>query len=145
MKRKEPEREIQTTIVKALRDYNDALPDHKRVAFWHVPNGGKRHIRTATKLKADGVLPGVADLHFCLPGGKLACLELKSKKGQLSPEQKAFRDTITALQGWWGVAHSIDEAMGILAAWGCLPSECGRGRSDMSSGRKSKASLIAAG
>ena len=138
MKRKEPEREIQTAIVKELRK-------HCPYPWFAVPNGGKRHIRVATKLKAEGVRPGVTDLVFVLPGGRFAGLELKAGKNGLSEHQKAFRDSITAIQGWWNVANSFDEAMGILAAWGCLPSECGRGRSDMSSGRKSKASLIAAG
>lgn len=133
-KRAEPERKIQTAIVKALRQ-------HCPHPWFAVPNGGARHIRVATKLKAEGVNPGVPDLVFVLPGGRFAGLELKSEDGRLSAHQKAFRDAITVRQGWWNVAHSIDEAWGILAAWGCLPSEC----TATSSGRKSKATLISAG
>lgn len=114
MKRKSPEHDLQVAIVNALRSY---CPH----PWFAVPNGGHRHIRTATKLKAEGVRPGVPDLCFVLPGGRFAGLELKSKKGRLSPEQKAFRDAVTALQGWWHVANSIEEAWQILATWGCLP------------------------
>lgn len=115
-KRQSPEHKIQTAIVKALHQ-------HCPHPWFAVPNGGKRHVITAVKLKAEGVRPGVPDLCFILPGGRFAGLELKSEKGILSEHQKAFRDAITTRQGWWGVAHSVDEAYGILAAWGCLPSE----------------------
>ena len=111
-----PERAIQPAIVKALRQ-------HCRFPWFAVPNGGKRHVHTAIKLKAEGVRAGVPDLVFILPGGRFAGLELKAENGRLSDAQKQFRDEVTAIQGWWNVAHSIDEAYGILAAWGCLPSE----------------------
>ena len=119
MKRKEPEHELQKALVKELHR-------HCRVYWFSIPNGGKRHIRVASKLKAEGLRPGVADLCFILPGGRAAFLELKSAKGVLSDEQKAFRDAITVSQAWWNVARSLDEAWGILAAWGCLPSEARR-------------------
>lgn len=111
---KSPEDDIQAAIA-------DALREHCRCVWWHTPNGGKRHIRTAKKLKTAGVRPGVPDLCFVLPGGRFAGLELKSKKGVLSETQKAFRNDVTALQGWWGMARSIEEAWDILAVWGCLP------------------------
>lgn len=118
-KRASPERAIQTAIVKALHQ-------HCKFPWFAVPNGGKRHVHTAIKLKAEGVRAGVPDLVFVLPGGRFAGLELKAEKGRLSDAQKEWRDRITALCGWWNVAHSIDEAWGILAAWGCLPSEVKR-------------------
>lgn len=116
MKRREPEREIQTAIVKALRK-------HCPHPWFAVPNGGARHIRVAAKLKAEGVRPGVPDLCFVLPGGHFAGLELKSEKGRLSEHQIEFRDAALQIGAHWEVAHSFDEAYGILAAWGCLPSE----------------------
>jgi hypothetical protein len=115
-RRASPEHSIQVAIA-------GALDEHCKHLWWAVENGGKRHIRSAQKLKRAGVRPGVPDLHFVLPGGRLACLELKAEKGRLSPAQEDFRDRLTAAQGWWGVAYSVDEAFGILAAWGCLPSE----------------------
>ena len=134
-KRAEPERKIQTAIVKALRQ-------HCPHPWFAVPNGGARHIRVATKLKAEGVNPGVPDLVFVLPPhGKFAGLELKSEKGRLSEHQIEWRQKLQAACAYWNVAHSIDEAWGILAAWGCLPSEC----TATSNGRKSKATLISAG
>lgn len=118
-KRAQPEREIQVKLVKELRK-------HCPYPFFAVPNGGKRDIRVATKLKAEGVQPGVTDLVFVLPGGRFAGLELKAGKNGLTPHQVEFRQRVQAQQGWWGIAHSFDEAYGILAAWGCLPSEAKR-------------------
>lgn len=117
MKRAQPEREIQVKLVKELRKYC-------RVPWFAVPNGGKRHIAVATKLKAEGVNPGVPDLVFVIPPhGRFAGLELKSEKGVLSEHQMEWRQKLQAACAWWGIAHSFDEAYGILAAWGCLPSE----------------------
>ena len=58
-----------------------------------IPNGGKRDIRTAAMLKAEGVKPGVPDI--CLPvprGGKHGLyIELKRRKGgTVSKAQEAW-------------------------------------------------------
>ena len=58
-----------------------------RGLLWHVPNGGER--ADGNKLKAMGVVPGVADLHFFYKG-KLNIFELKSEKGSLSPAQELW-------------------------------------------------------
>lgn len=118
-KRQAPERAIQTAIVKALRKH--AKPHLCR--WFAVPNGGHRHLYTATKLKAEGTQRGTPDLCFVLPPrGRIAFLELKSDTGRLSPAQIEFRDDVTALGALYAVAHSTDEAWGVLAAWGVLPS-----------------------
>lgn len=116
-RRASPEHSIQVAIA-------GALDEHCKHLWWAVENGGKRHIRSAQKLKRAGVRPGVPDLHFVLPPkGQLACLELKAEGGRVSDAQNDFRDQLIASGGRWEVAYSIDEAFGILAAWGCLPSE----------------------
>lgn len=115
-KRKSPEHDLQVRLVRAI----NASSRHLN---WAVPNGGYRHLLTATKLRAEGVRRGIPDLHFVLPpSGRLACLELKSESGRLSPEQKNFRDRLLADGGLWEVANSFDEAWGVLAAWGVVPS-----------------------
>lgn len=115
-KRKAPEHRFQVSLVKVLRQ-------HSLVVTWHsIPNGGYRHLYTATKLKAEGARAGVPDLVFVLPPiGRTAYLELKAKGGSLSQEQKHFRDFARADGALWECAKNIDEAYGILAAWGVLP------------------------
>jgi hypothetical protein len=98
-----------------------------RVAYWHTPNGEWRDIKTGAKLKAMGVLPGVADLFFLwsIPVSVVAephvrkfpqnlFLELKRHGEDLSPEQEHFRDLVTAHAAFYEVADSIDVAIAIL-------------------------------
>lgn len=85
-----------------------------------VPNGEKRHISVASRLKAEGVRRGTPDIFICLPEGRIAWLEMKAAKGSLSPEQKAFRDKVLALGHFWAVAKTVDEALEHLTKWNAL-------------------------
>jgi len=67
-----------------------ACPEIYKVTF-AIPNGGKRDIGTATKLKKEGVKAGVPDIFIAMPifnrtGG--CFIEMKSKKGSVSAAQK---------------------------------------------------------
>lgn len=76
------------------------------------------------RLKKRGVIAGVPDLTFILPGGHIAYIELKPDKdaygdrGYLSKEQRAFRDRVESIGAWFALARSIEEVEGILSAWG---------------------------
>lgn len=59
------------------------------VLAFHVPNGEKRDPRTAAKLQAMGVRPGVSDL-VVIVGGRAHFIELKTEKGRVSVDQKVF-------------------------------------------------------
>lgn len=120
-KRAAPERAIQVAIVKALKKY----ASRDRCYWFAVPNGGYRHVYTASKLKAEGTRRGTPDLCFVLPFGQAAFLELKAEKGRQSPEQILFETDVTHLGARYEVAHSIDEAWGILSGWGVLPTAVG--------------------
>jgi len=65
-----------------------------RLPYFAIPNGGKRHVVTAKKLKAEGVRAGVPDLAIMIPRGVHHGLfvEMKVKKGGVeSKPQKAWR------------------------------------------------------
>lgn len=63
------------------------------VMIFAIPNGGARNIVTAKKLKAEGVLPGVADLYILK---WRLWIEMKRRKGGvLSKEQKEFCEYVT--------------------------------------------------
>lgn len=64
---------------------NKRFPEHRVSAS---PNGGKRHIRTAITLKAEGVSKGFPDLS--IPSLFLYIEMKKEKGGQVSKEQKAW-------------------------------------------------------
>lgn len=93
------------------------------VVYFHVANGEERDDRVAAKLKAMGVLPGVADLVFVWLGEarlQLLFLELKRRGAKLEPEQRTFADRIRAAGADYDMADNIDTALDILSRRGIL-------------------------
>lgn len=82
-----------------------------------VPNGSYRNKATAGKLKAEGVVAGVADLILLTPcitiDGVMAfhglCIEMKTKTGKQSPEQKKWQYKVMQHGYDYQVARSLDE------------------------------------
>lgn len=58
--------------------------------MYHIPNGGKRNITTAKRLKAEGVKAGVPDIHLPVArhGFHGLYIELKKKKGNSTTENQ---------------------------------------------------------
>ena len=88
--------------------------------WFAIPNGERRSIGVAVRLKKQGVRRGSPDLCIMLENGRVAWLELKIKGGQLSPDQKLFRDKARSLGHAWGMAKTMDEAIDFLASVGAL-------------------------
>ena len=97
-----------------------AHPELRGLLF-AIPNGGERSKATAGKLKAEGVVAGVADLILLVPqwfttwrgqqGCKFAglCIEMKTKQGYQSPEQKAWQAIVEQYGYKYAVCRSIDQ------------------------------------
>jgi len=85
-----------------------------------VPNGGPRSKASAGRLKAMGVLPGVADLMFILNDGSAAAMELKIPGGVQSPAQKDFEARCHKIGAPYVICSDLDNALSILEAWGVL-------------------------
>ena len=82
-----------------------------------IPNGGKRDIRTAAMLKAEGVKPGVPDLCLPVPRGGFHGLyiELKRRKGgTVSKEQQAWIDALKEQHYWCAVCHGWECARDVI-------------------------------
>lgn len=102
-----------------------------------IPNGGARSKATAGKLKAEGVVAGVADLILLVPrfgfphiiegntDGIVSyvgtdeiccalCIEMKTAKGRQSPEQKEWQAKVEAQGYKYAVCHSLDEFMNTI-------------------------------
>jgi len=80
---------------------------------WAIPNGGARHIVTATKLRAEGVRAGVPDVFIAKPRHPWhgLFLEFKTEKGRVSDSQE-FMLQILEDQGYkTAVVRSVDEAI----------------------------------
>lgn len=107
-----PEDILQMQVVRYLRLVAPSL------MVWHCPNGGYRNPCEAKKLKDMGVLPGVADLCFLLPGGLAAFIELKVGRNPQTQGQKEFATSAIANGAAYAVCRSIDEVDATLRAWG---------------------------
>lgn len=85
----------------------------------HVPNGGTRTRREASKLKAMGVLPGVGDTFLPLKSGEFCGLyiELKKAGGSPSPDQKKFLKAVAA-EGYLAVVvNDLDTFKEVFTAY----------------------------
>jgi hypothetical protein len=97
-----------------------ACPAIYEVTF-AIPNGGKRDIRTAIKLKKEGVKPGVPDIFIAHPifnrcGGSF--IEMKSKKGKLSVPQKDMIKVLTRNDHFYVcVAYGWEKARDFVMAY----------------------------
>jgi hypothetical protein len=85
------EQKLQVAIVKLLH----VLENQGRLRFFHVPNGGSRHVVEAVNLKKQGVRKGVPDLVIVLPNGRTLFWELKSPKGDIRREQRDWAQYLT--------------------------------------------------
>lgn len=73
-----------------------------------IPNGGKRNIGTARKLKAEGVKAGVLDWHLPVARGSYIGLwiEFKFGKNTLTPDQERWSDWLRAHGHYVAVCYS---------------------------------------
>ena len=90
--------------------------------LYAIPNGGKRAIKTAIALKAQGVKSGVPDM--CLPvsrGGYHGLyIELKRQKGGVVSETQKSWITALAEQGYKAVVcRGADEAIEQIRGYLC--------------------------
>lgn len=101
--------------------------------MYAIPNGGKREIQTAMRLKAEGVKAGVPDICLPVPIGKKHGLyiELKRRKfGKLSDDQGRWLEALSregyvcAVCAGWIAARDViidymrgeyDDKAGVLA------------------------------
>lgn len=85
------------------------------VLIFAIPNGGHRSISTAKRLKAEGVVSGIPDLH--VPAWRLWIEMKRVKGGKLSTEQEA---TILHLEGLGHkvvVGRGAEDASAQIVEW----------------------------
>lgn len=120
-KQREPQsHEIPTHI--GIYNYLMAVVPPDTAKIWHTPNGVFCGPKEAAKLLRMGMLPGVADLAILTARatayGRLFFLEVKTKSGKLSKEQKEFRDFCDMACVPYVVVRSIDDARAFLLEHG---------------------------
>ena len=109
--RKRPADEEHRIQCACVRWFNVQYPKlHGRL--FAVPNGGRRDATTAAKLKAEGVVPGVADLVLLMSNRDYGALliEMKTPKGRQSDSQKKWERTVCADAEYkYVVCRSLDD------------------------------------
>ena len=63
-------------------------------------------------------VPGAPDLLLLLPGGRTACLKIRTQAERLSPEQAAFSDLCRQRRIPFAVVRSLAEARAALIGFG---------------------------
>ena len=119
---REEEHNLQCACV---RWFNLQWPEYRGLLF-AVPNGGARSKATAGKLKAEGVVAGVADLILLVPKRSsdnpliLAptyygiCIEMKTPKGRQSPMQWAWQRKVEEHGYKYAVCRSLEDFMAVV-------------------------------
>jgi hypothetical protein len=84
--------------------------------FFAIPNARKSSVQAGARLKAEGVVSGVADCFLSVPNKKYHGLyiEVKWGKNTTSPEQKIFIASVTEMGYKAEVVYSIDEFMEVV-------------------------------
>ena len=86
--------------------------NHKELRFFAIPNGEKRNISVAKRLKKEGVSPGVPDLMF---PSLFAFIEMKKEKGgRLSNHQKEWLDYLEKCGYKCFVCNGFKEAKEVI-------------------------------
>ena len=86
-----------------------------------IPNGGKRHISTALRLKATGVKSGVPDIMLPIMRGKHGAMfiEMKSVKGRISPKQTKWHKDLREQGYKVVVCYSCEDAVEEIKKYLC--------------------------
>lgn len=103
----------QTAFIKALGFLKPPC------VYLSVPNEGKRSVMQAARLKALGMTPGASDI-LLLRGGWCGVIEMKSRTGKQSENQKEFQAWCVSNCVPYALCRSCDEALLMLVGWGIL-------------------------
>ncbi|ADL03342.1 VRR-NUC domain-containing protein [Lacrimispora saccharolytica] len=112
--RKRSEATEQEHVVSWCSHREGMYPDLKWIH--HCPNGGSRQKKEAARLKAQGVKPGVPDLHLPIPKGAYAGLyiEMKYDDGTVEPPQKEWIRAMKAAGHFACVCYGYDYAVKVI-------------------------------
>lgn len=116
--RKHPHEEEHRIQCACVRWFRLSYPTIRNCLF-AVPNGGRRDAVTAAKLKAEGVVSGVADLILLIPRREFGALliEMKTPKGTQSASQKEWQKLVEEQGYRYIICRSLDDFMTKVEAY----------------------------
>ena len=82
-------------VIRWARKLSVVVPD--LALLYHTPNEGKRSAREGARAKAEGLSPGIPDLHLPVArnGFHGLWIELKTKVGKVSENQRRWLHALT--------------------------------------------------
>ena len=106
-------RHIEEDIQSACIQWFDLQFPAFRNILYAIPNGGKRNIREAARLKKNGVRAGISDLILLRSNGvyNSLCIEMKAPGGKQTEKQKEWQRLAEHNGNKYVVCHSLDEFM----------------------------------
>ncbi|MBO7314227.1 MAG: VRR-NUC domain-containing protein [Alistipes sp.] len=98
-----------------VRWFRMQWPQYSRLLF-AIPNGVRTSRGVAIKAKAEGMVAGAPDLILSVPRGGygLLAIEMKTKRGQQSAEQKAWQREAEKVGNRYIVVRSIEQFISII-------------------------------
>lgn len=115
-KRKDDEHKLQVAVLDVI-NVGKSHPDIFAIA---IPNAARRSMRLGSRMKAEGLTSGVADICVLMPENHSAWLELKTLKGVQSINQQGFEARCRRLGHPYALARTLDEAIAALRQWRVL-------------------------
>lgn len=106
------EHKIQSAFIEWLRY------QHPRVPCFAIPNEGRRSVRTAAFLKAQGMTPGAPDV-FVGIGRSALFIEFKSRNGKQTYEQCEIMQKLRAAGYDYEICRTLDEAIHLVKDLTC--------------------------
>lgn len=108
-----PESQLQQACVKWFRL---SYPTH---VLFSIPNEGKRALSTASRMKAEGLLAGAADLFLALPKKTHHGLFIEMKRHNTfqTDKQKKFQYDVTKLGYLYYICKSFDEFQRLIESY----------------------------
>ena len=90
-------------------------PKYRKYLF-HIPNGGRRNIREAARLKKMGTMAGVSDLMLAVPrrNSHGLFIELKIKPNKPTKAQNIFMDNMIKMLYNCKVVYSFDDFKSVI-------------------------------
>ena len=114
---KNEEHQIQKNLITLVKHAEYQFPELS--LLYAIPNGGHRHIATASKMKAEGVRAGIPDL--CLPIARgehnALYIEMKTMKGRVQPSQTEMMAALEEAGNKCIVCRTAGDAFNELVAY----------------------------
>lgn len=111
--------------IECVKWFRLAYPKYAGLLF-SIPNGGKRSVVTATIMKREGTLAGVADLMLAVPNHKYPThdnnenfcnglfIEMKYLKGKQSDAQVSFQKSVEGQNYRYEVIYDFDSFVNLI-------------------------------